>query len=210
MTAQVNKPRRGRPPKNSADSKDTKRELIRSGLEHLTEFGFTASGIDKILKKVGVPKGSFYFYFSSKEDFGHAVIDSYATYFANKLDASLLDESHPPLQRLRNFASHAKQGMAKHQFRRGCLVGNLGQEVDALPESYRGKLIEIFESWEQKVSACLQLAQDNGQLNAQLDCQQLAQFFWLGWEGAVSRAKLQQSAKPLDNYIDVFINGLAS
>lgn len=136
MTSQLTKPRRGRPPKASAGNRDTKAELIRSGLEHLTEFGFVASGIDKILKNVGVPKGSFYFYFSSKEAFGHAVLENYAKYFENKLDACLLDTAYSPLQRLSNFADDAKLGMARHDFKRGCLVGNLGQEVDLLPECF--------------------------------------------------------------------------
>ncbi|MFT6342108.1 MAG: TetR/AcrR family transcriptional repressor of nem operon, partial [Glaciecola sp.] len=55
------KPRRGRPSKPPLNT-DTKALLIRSGLEHLTEYGFTASGIDAVLKRAGVPKGSFYYY----------------------------------------------------------------------------------------------------------------------------------------------------
>ena len=92
MTTLMTKPRRGRPPKNTRDNSDTKAELIRSGLEQLTENGFASSGIDPILKKVGVPKGSFYHYFASKEAFGLAVIESYANYFAKKLDSCLLDQ----------------------------------------------------------------------------------------------------------------------
>ncbi|WP_352298521.1 TetR/AcrR family transcriptional regulator, partial [Pseudoalteromonas sp. 20-MNA-CIBAN-0454] len=69
-TSTTEKPRRGRPPKISRDNPDTRAELIRSGLEQLTEQGFASSGIEPILKKVGVPKGSFYHYFASKEAFG--------------------------------------------------------------------------------------------------------------------------------------------
>jgi TetR/AcrR family transcriptional repressor of nem operon len=56
--------RRGRPPKIARENQDTKAELIRSGLEQLTKNGFASSGIDQILKKVAVPKGSFYHYFA--------------------------------------------------------------------------------------------------------------------------------------------------
>lgn len=208
MTSKLTKPRRGRPPKASAENRDTRTELIRSGLEHLTEFGFVASGIDKILKNVGVPKGSFYFYFSSKEAFGHAVLENYAKYFENKLDAYLLDRAYSPLMRLSNFADDAKLGMARHDFKRGCLVGNLGQEVDLLPDSFRAKLIDIFASWQKRVAICLHAAQEAGEVSEQLDCELTAEIFWTGWEGAVSRAKLQQSAKPLDNYLQFFIKSL--
>jgi len=202
------KPRRGRPPKVARDNHDTKAELIRSGLEQLTENGFASSGIDPILKKVGVPKGSFYHYFASKEAFGLAVIDSYATYFAKRLDGCLLDESYAPLERLGNYVEGAKSGMIRFEFKRGCLVGNLGQEVDLLPESFRQILIDIFLSWEQRVAKCLIAAQVNGDIDNNANCYQLAECFWVGWEGAVSRARLVQDIKPLDNYFNNFIAGL--
>ena len=200
-----NKPRRGRPPKVNRDNQDTKAELIRSGLEQLTEFGFTGSGIDQILKRVGVPKGSFYHYFASKEAFGIAVIASYEQYFNQKLNRYLLDDSITPLCRISHFVEDAKVGMIRHQFKRGCLVGNLGQEIDLLPLSYRQILINILNHWQAQISACLKLAQQQGQLSPQADCDLLAELFWIGWEGAVTRAKLTQSAQPLESYHNHFI-----
>lgn len=209
MTTLHTTPRRGRPLKSAAQQRDIRAELIRSGLEHLTEIGFTASGLDKILKNVGVPKGSFYFYFKSKEAFGHAVLDSYANYFANKLNSCLLDSRFSPLTRMRNFVDDARHGIARHQFKRGCLVGNLGQEVDLLPESFRPLLIAIFHSWQQRIAACLREAQLAGELAPAADCDALAEFFWIGWEGAVSRSRLEQSTQPLDRYAERFMQGLA-
>jgi TetR/AcrR family transcriptional repressor of nem operon len=208
MNIPTTKPRRGRPPKASHENRDTKAELIRSGLEQLTENGFASSGIDKILKKVKVPKGSFYHYFTSKEAFGQAVIDNYAKYFANKLDTCLLDESYPALKRISNFVEDAKMGMIRHDFKRGCLVGNLGQEVDLLPKSYREQLVGILHSWQHRVAQCLTTAKTEGQLSATADCELLAEFFWIGWEGAVSRSKLVQSTQPLDSYFNCFISSL--
>ena len=111
MNTEVSKPRRGRPPKNAQANRDTRAELIRSGLELLTTSGFASSGLDSILKNVGVPKGSFYFYFKSKEAFGLAVLESYAKYFANKLQVSLQNEDVSPLTRIECFVADAKLGM---------------------------------------------------------------------------------------------------
>jgi len=208
MTTINTKPRRGRPPKTLQGDQDTRTALIRSGLEQLTENGFAASGIDAILKKVGVPKGSFYHYFASKEAFGLAVIESYASYFAKKLDACLLDESRAPLARLGLYVESAKIGMTRYEFKRGCLIGNLGQEVDLLPESFRPILIAVFNSWQTRVAQCLALAQSQGALSTTADCHVLAEYFWIGWEGAVSRARLVKSTHPLDVYFQHFIAGL--
>jgi len=201
----IQKPRRGRPPKHSQHSSETKAALIRSGLEQLTESGFAASGIDPILKKVGVPKGSFYYYFTNKEAFGLAIIESYALYFENKLDKYLLDETYSPLARINRFVESAKSGITRHHFKRGCLVGNLGQEVDLLPESFRPLLIAIFKSWQQRIAACLKQAQIHKELAIDADCELLADGFWIGWEGAVSRSRLVQSCEPIDNYFKHFL-----
>ena len=209
MEAQVQTPRRrGRPPKQRDDLTDTRELLLRAGLEVLTEKGFSATGIDEILGRVGVPKGSFYHYFDSKEAFGLDLIDRYADFFARKIDRHLGNRALSPLNRLRAFVDDAKAGMARHDCRRGCLIGNLGQEMGALPESFRARLKDTFEDWQARFSACLVEAQQAGELDRTADPAQLAACFWIGWEGAVLRAKLEQSAAPLELFAEFFFAGL--
>lgn len=201
-------PRRGRPPKHHKTDVDTRMLLIRSGVEVLTESSFASAGIDGILKKVGVPKGSFYYYFKNKEAFGLAVIDEYARYFDEKLQSHLLSQDLPPLKRLESFVHSADAGMKKYHYKRGCLVGNLGQEIGLLPDSFRQELQDIFSQWQQRVADCLIEAQQAGDLLPTTDCQQLAEYFWLGWEGAVMRAKLIENGEPLRLYFQGFMAGL--
>ena len=68
--------RRGRPPKRGESPFDTRELLLRAGVEALTAKGFSATGIDEILRRVGVPKGSFYHHFKDKEDCALKVIDA--------------------------------------------------------------------------------------------------------------------------------------
>ncbi len=147
MTRSCRRPGPGRPPRQYADGSGTRDALIRCGVKILTEKSFAATSIGEILGLLNVPKGSFYHYFDSKEAFGCAVIDSYAQYFAKKLDRLLLDARHPPLMRIGCFIEDACCGMVRHQFQRGCLIGNLGQEMAALPESFRGRLSAVFDDW---------------------------------------------------------------
>jgi TetR/AcrR family transcriptional repressor of nem operon len=206
----IAKPRRpGRPPKVArADDFDTREALIRCGVELLTEQGFMVTGIDGILKRVGVPKGSFYHYFASKEAFGLAVLESYAGYFARRLDRWLLDASLSPLERLAGFVQHSKAGMASHDYRCGCLVGNMGQEVSGLPEGFRDVIEGIFVDWQRRLTACFDAAKQAGELPHSVDSAELAAYFWIGWEGAVMRARLVQSDKPLNTFIIGFLRGL--
>lgn len=209
MSTAINqKKSRGRPPKQIGGQHETRTALLRAGVEVLTEKGFTATGIDEILRRVGVPKGSFYHYFGSKEAFGVEVIETYADYFARKLDHCLLDESFPALERIANFVADARTGMQRHGFRRGCVIGNLGQEMSALPEAYREQLAAVFADWESRLARCLETARAEGTISPAADCMGLATFFWIGWEGAVLRAKLELSARPLDIFSEAFFAGL--
>jgi len=204
----VNKPRRGRPKKSSSDSQDTREALLRAGMLILTESGFTRSGIEPILKSIGVPKGSFYHYFSSKEAFGLAVLERYRRYFEAKLDGFLLDEAFSPLERLQRFAKDAQDGIVRHEFKRGCLVGNLEQESSLLSELFREQLQATYQSWQARVAGCLLESQKQGEMDLQISVEQVSQAFWIGWEGAVHRARLIKSIQPLSLFMAFFIQAI--
>jgi len=207
-TKQQTRPRRGRPPKHREDLINTRELLLRGGLEVLTEKGFTGTGIDEILGRVGVPKGSFYHYFKSKEAFGLDLIDHYGRFFAHKLDHHLLNTELSPLRRLHAFVNDATAGMARFDYRRGCLIGNLGQEMGSLPESFRERLRATFEDWQNRFARCLEEAKKAGELSETVDTKRTAEFFWIGWEGAVLRAKLDQSDTALNVFADSFFASL--
>ncbi|NLC24904.1 MAG: TetR family transcriptional regulator [Oxalobacter sp.] len=199
--------RRGRPPKQPKPLQ-TRDLLLRTGLEIVTEKGFSASGLDEILKQAGVPKGSFYYYFKSKEAFGLELIRQYGDFFAHKLEKHFSHTANTPMARLQAFVEDAREGMAKYRFRRGCLVGKLGQEIPVLPDSFREGLTTIFADWKARVAAVLLAAQEAGEISPHVDCVRMAAFFWTGWEGAVLQAGLEQSVAPLDLFTQTFFDGL--
>ena len=202
-------PRRGRPPKNSRSDPDTRRALIRCGVELLTEQGLNTTGIEQVLKRVSVPKGSFYHYFDSKDAFGREVLAEYGKFFERRLRRILLNPNRPPLERIQDLLQESLTGMEKYTWRRGCLVGNLGQEVTLLPDDFRDQIEKIFRVWEALLSQCLQEAQANQSIHPSVECEQLAAFFWIGWEGAIMRARLCESAHPLTIFVRGFLAGIA-
>ena len=189
--------RRGRPAGDGKQRLDTRQSLVRYGVELLTEQGFGSTGIDQILRHLNVPKGSFYHYFSSKEAFGLAVIDSYADYFQQKLDRWLTDTRLTPLTRPDRFMEDARRSMIRYDFKRGCLIGNLSQEFGRSHLIFSERLEQIFNDWQQRLKVCLDQAVEGEELSNGVNTEQLASFFWIGWEGAVMRARLTRSDKPL-------------
>jgi len=191
---------RGRPRKTESTYADTRNDLIRSGLELLTQNGFLATGVDAIVKNANVPKGSFYYYFKSKEDYAQTVLNAYDSFFEHKLKKHLHESSCTPMVRLENFINDACEGIKKYNFTRGCLVGNMMQESPELPQSFIKVLQNILESWQALVAACLSDALSSGEISSNMNNTQLAAIFWSGWEGAVMRSKLYCSTEPVYDF----------
>lgn len=204
----TNKRGRGRPPKTDGSHLVTRDRLIRVGIEVLTETGFASAGLDQILKRAEVPKGSFYHYFKSKEEFGCAVIAAYGIYFRKKLDKCLLNKNRAPLDRLHDFVAQGKAGIERFEFRRGCLIGNMGQELGGSHEQFALELEAVFREWQACVATCFDEARELGELSKKADSARLAAFFWMGWEGAIIRAKLTRSVGPLDLFSEEFFKNL--
>jgi TetR/AcrR family transcriptional regulator, transcriptional repressor for nem operon len=76
--------------------------------------------------------------------------------------------------------------------------------MGVLPESFRECLAAVFRDWEARTAKCLRAAQASGQIAAGVDCDRYAKFFWIGWEGAVLRAKLERDPAPLDEFCGGF------
>ncbi len=98
---------RGRPSRHGQSYADTRALLIRRGTELLSQRGVSATSLDEVLKSVGVPKGSFYHYFPSKDAFVLATLDAYADYLSRKLDRHFANPALTPLACLQAFVDDA-------------------------------------------------------------------------------------------------------
>ncbi|MCS1421247.1 MAG: TetR family transcriptional regulator C-terminal domain-containing protein [Hafnia sp.] len=199
---------RGRPRKTESTYADTRNDLIRSGLELLTQNGFFSTGVDAIVKNANVPKGSFYYYFKSKEEYAQTVLEAYDSFFEYKLKKHLQTTSSTPMGRMENFIVDACSGIEKYKFTRGCLVGNMMQESPGLPPSFIKQLRDILESWQAIVATCLSEALSSGEICSEMSDMQLSAIFWSGWEGAVMRAKLYRSTQPVYDFWRYFKGSL--
>ena len=186
----------------------TRDVLLEAGRKSFLEKGYNNSGIEAILHEAGVPKGSFYHYFENKEDFGLKVLDRFAECIGERLDEILFEEGVSPLERLRKYCEMKSEAFESDQCRKGCLVGNLSQEMADQSEVFRARLEEIFESWVDRYAACLKEAQDSGEIAPDLDVRELAEFWLNSWQGAILRAKTMRSPAPLRTFLAVMFGNI--
>jgi len=185
-------------------ARETTRDiLLEAGRRVFLERGYNHSGIDAILSEARVPKGSFYYYFESKEDFGLQVLNRFAERHGSDLDRILGDKSLAPLARLRRLVEATCERLESQQCRNGCLVGNLSQEMADQSEAFRARLDEIWRGWSGLYADCLKEAQGAGELAADLDVNEMAEFLLNSWQGAVLRAKTTRSTAPLRTFLNL-------
>ena len=181
-------------------------DLIQVGRDIVIRQGFNAAGLSDILNTAGVPKGSFYYYFESKEDFGLAIIEDFASKYQKELEAILGNEQFSPLARLNNYFEKGIAEMVASQCENGCLIGNLAQELSAQSEVFRDRLSHILSDWEAHFSQCISAACTSGEIAHHLDANMTAQFILSGWQGAMLRAKVERSIEPLKTFVQILFS----
>lgn len=188
--------------------RDTRLKLLDAGVAILHTQGYHKTGIKQVLDHVEVPKGSFYHYFESKEAFGHAVLDHYSSAQLRTIEEALSDPAHPPLDRLRQLFEALIVHYTATDFQGGCLLGNTSQEMGNVSAAFEAHCEREFVRWRQPFAACLREAQGQGQLSADLDADEVADFLLNSWEGALLRMKVARSAQPLESFVTLVFDGL--
>ncbi len=183
-----------------------KQRILEKGAEIIHQKGYYHTGIQEILTAAKVPKGSFYNYFSSKEDFGLQVIDYFTAFFNAMAREVLEDHSIPPLERVRKLLDRFIDFFGAKQYTLGCPIGNLGQEMGDLSEPFQKKLKGALDAMAGQYIRVLSEAQSRGDLPQGLDVRQTAFFLITSWHGALIRMKIEKSPEPLEDHKNFFFN----
>jgi len=181
-----------------------RQELIQVGRDIIVRQGFNATGLSDILTTAAVPKGSFYYYFESKEDFGLAIIEDFAKTYQTRLDETIGNKSLSPDVRLNRYFELGIQELEENQYETGCLIGNLSQELATQNELFRDRLNQILDSWETQFADCIKDFYSEKETTADDNALELARFVLSGWQGAILRSKTTRSVEPLNNFTKIF------
>jgi len=180
-------------------------QLIASGLETLHREGFNGSAVQDITDAAGVPKGSFYNYFESKEALALEVIDRYGEE-VRALAGVLSDESLSPLERLRRYFALVATKFAARSYERGCLIGNLSNELADHSRLIRDRLSSNFAGWSRQIEGCIRDGQKAGEVSRDIDPRVLADFLLNSFEGAILRMKVEKDGSPLDDFMTLIFS----
>jgi TetR/AcrR family transcriptional repressor of nem operon len=170
------------------------------GREVVLDRGFNGCGVQDITDAAGVPKGSFYNYFDSKEAFAAEILEEYWQSIEDRHGPILYDARMKPLARVVKFFSALSEDHRQCNFAFGCLIGNLSLELSNHSEGARQKLSGLFGRWGTALSETLHEAQERAELPRERDVEEVAAIMVEAYEGAVMRAKVEQSGSAFDRF----------
>lgn len=171
----------------------TRDQILISGRDFIHRQGYSASGVAEITAAAGVPKGSFYNHFESKEAFAAAALESYWEEGREAFD--LLSGPGAATERVCAHFKAIDRNLVPASYAAGCMLGNFAIETGPLSETLRKQVAALYASWTSKLSACLAQGQKDGTINATLPAETLARFLIGAWHGAVQRAKVERNGK---------------
>jgi TetR/AcrR family transcriptional repressor of nem operon len=179
---------------------DTRLRILEKGAEIIHLKGYHHTGIQEILKATGVPKGSFYNYFKSKEDFGLQVVAFFMEMFSGMIEDILEAQNLTPLEKVGGILDRFMEIFQSRDFSHGCPIGNLSQEMGDLSPAFRAKLKEAFEFMADLYADLILKAQAQGEVPEAIDGRKAAYFIVTSWHGALGHMKILKSIEPLQDH----------
>lgn len=180
---------------------DARERILAAGADLFGRRSYASIGVAEICAAAGVPKGSFYYFFPSKQALALEVVDRHWEWQRGEW-VRILSTAGPVVERLRGLfvataemQSEALKGTGAVV---GCLFGNLALEVSAQDDPVRERLQEIFEEQIDIVEKALLDAEDAGEL-ALGDARESAKAIVAQIEGLVLFAKLYNDPGQLES-----------
>lgn len=178
--------------------------LLEKGMALLWSKGYNATSVNDIVKEAGIPKGSFYFYFESKEDFVVKAIDKYFNMQFTPAKEILLNKSISPKQRLLDFHEY-RYHVLKNEMdcKMGCMACNLGSEMAEHNEKIRTTILAKEQYVLGLITEVIQEAQDYGELDSTIKAGDIAAFIEDAGKGAMTTMKEMKDSYPIDNFMNM-------
>lgn len=180
------------------ESSDTRTSILEAGQRLMAGKGFSAVGLNEVLGDIGVPKGSFYHYFASKEAFGEAMLDSYFDGYLAELDETLRKPGLTMAQRLMNYWQNWQDTQSFLDCQGKCLAVKLGAEVADLSEPMRLALKQGTSGITSRLARAIETGAAEGSLCIDGDPGLVAESLYQLWLGASVMVKIVRNRQPFE------------
>jgi TetR/AcrR family transcriptional repressor of nem operon len=178
---------------------NVREKILATGQRIMGGKGFSAVGLNEVLAAAGVPKGSFYHYFGSKDAFGEALLDGYFEAYLADMDRIFRQSGKSKAAQMEDYLAAWQDNQSFEDCQGRCLAVKLGAEVADLSDSMRAALDRGTAAIIAGMAQAIEAGQAEGVFPIQDDPAQLAQSLYQLWLGASVMVKIVRTPQPFDN-----------
>jgi len=190
-------------PGRSREGRSTRDTIVDAARRLMHVNGYHSTSLDDVLRESGVGKGNFYYYFRSKEDLGHAIIDEVVGSFLQwTLEPCFADSRRPLVSQLHCFLDRVREAQRESNCVGGCALGNLASELSDIHEGFRARLLSVFVAWRERLTVALREGQERGELLATGRPETIAQFLVASLEGAILMTKVTKDIEVMEQCVE--------
>lgn len=168
--------------------------------------GYNSTSIKDIVEAGSIPKGSFYYYFESKEIFGLELINHYAADLNEALDRCIDASNDMALGALRSFFDELTEGLKEDGYRGGLALGNFVTELADVNEMFRQALKITFDQIVMKMAGVIHRAVENGEVETTLNHSVYARFLFFAWLGICGEMKITHSSETYNAFCKMYLS----
>ena len=179
-----------------ADTSDVRDNILATGQRLMAGKGYSAVGLNEILTAAGVPKGSFYHYFGSKDAFGEALLDSYFEDYLAEIDVTLALPGLNMAQRVLRYFEVWQQTQSFFDCQGKCLAVKMAAEVADLSEAMRLSIRRGTSGIVSRLAAAIEAGVAEGSLTVTGDAVATARSLYQLWLGASIMVKIERDVAP--------------
>ena len=180
-----------------------KDRIMEAATELFHLYGYDGTSIDMLIKKAGVSKSNFYYYFEGKEELGLSVLtklaDDHIREFSEAMQTDL--NAHEQFMEVYKMSVTSHRNLLKQPIYPGSFFGNITLEQSSINEKFRSVLDKYFQECEALVEEGLRRGVEQGFFREEINPKELARFMVSQFEGAVLLTKAKKSISPIKDVI---------
>jgi TetR/AcrR family transcriptional repressor of nem operon len=177
-----------------------KPQLIERTFKVFLARGYEGASVNDLVAAAGVPKGSFYNHFASKEALA---VEHVRRYVADLELESLVESDASAFQALREHFERCIAARTATGLENGCLLGNFSTGVPTDCLELRAAVDEGFARWQGSVAAVLRRAQLQHELQPEIAADELASYLVGAFEGAIASARASGKPEHVTAFMDM-------
>jgi TetR/AcrR family transcriptional repressor of nem operon len=190
----------------TADPTEIPERLFEAGLELFMRHGYSATAIQQIADRAGVPQGSFYNHFASKEEFAAAIVERYAAWCDQSWTRMMRRAPTAPIAGIRYVFEQMIDHHARERESPRCLIGDCEAAIALASDKCRERLFAAQLAWRERLAGLIAHGQAVGEIRRDLDPLTLSALTWSVWEGALLRMKVEGSVTRLRDSMAVVLD----